>query len=375
VNTENHNGCSWQGEKEMPKGTPIAPMVVAGVATLLLSGATYAQSSVTLYGIVDGGLLYTSKAADATTGQNAGKQFSMIEGGVTPSVFGLTGSEDLGGGLRVTFKLESGFSVANGGLADCNGNLFGCQAWIALDGKYGTLKAGLQYSPFFIALYESDPRNFSLFGSGVVNMVDNVFGTGIYNPNAVSYTSQDIAGFQGSVMVALGGVAGDFQAGRQYAASLKYERGGFMINASIYDGNGGGATQTPTPTNVEYEGRTVGAAYKISALTAKVSFVNYKVAGSFDNNVYGGGLDYHVLPDLDVNGGVWVTSDRNHTTNHSVMGALGVDYLVSRRTTLYAQVATVNNHGAMNTGISIGGALFGVEGTTTGVVLGIRHSF
>ena len=51
----------------MPKGTPIAPKVVACVATLLLSGATYAQSSVTLYGIVDGGLLYTSKAADVTT--------------------------------------------------------------------------------------------------------------------------------------------------------------------------------------------------------------------------------------------------------------------------------------------------------------------
>lgn len=349
--------------------------LMACATGLLSASVAQAQSSVTLYGVVDGGLLYTSKSVEAATGQNTGKQISMIEGGVSPSVFGLTGSEDLGGGLRVSFKLESGFSVANGGLADCNGNLFGCQAWIALDNQYGTLKAGLQYSPFFLALYESDPRDFSLFGSGLVNMVDNVLGTGIFNPNALSYTSPKIAGLQASVMYALGGTAGDFQAGRQYAASLKYELGGFLINASIYDGNAGGNAQTPVPTTLEYEGRTVGAAYKIGPVTAKLSFVNYKVAGAFNNNVYGGGLDYHMTPALDVNGGVWVTSDRNHTASHSVMGALGAEYSLSKRTMLYAQVGAVDNHGAMNTGISINGALYAPEGTTIGTVLGMRHTF
>nr|WP_245643934.1 porin [Paraburkholderia oxyphila] len=348
---------------------------MACAASLLATGVAQAQSSVTLYGVVDSGLLYTSKAVGTTPGQNAGKQISLIEGGVSPSVFGLTGAEDLGGGLKVSFKLESGISVANGGLADCNGNLFGCQAWMALDSAYGTIKAGLQYSPLFIALYESDPRDFSLFGSGLVNMGDNVLGTGIENSNALSYTSPTIAGLQASVMYALGGTPGDFQAGRQYSASVKYELGGFMINAAIYDGNSGGNAQTPVPTTVEYEGRTIGTAYKIGALTAKLSFVNYKVAGSFNNNVYGGGLDYHVTPALDLNGGVWVTSDRNHTANHSVMGALGADYSLSKRTMLYAQAGAVNNHGAMNTGISINGALYGTTGTTVGAVLGMRHTF
>jgi predicted porin len=110
-------------------------------------------------------------------------------------------------------------------------------------------------------------------------------------------------------------------------------------------------------------------------VTAKASFVNYKVAGSFDNNVYGGGLSWYVTPTLNLDGGVWVTSDRNHTANHSLLAALGASYFLSKRTTLYAQVASVDNHGVMNTGLSVNGALFGTRGTTVGATAGIRHSF
>ena len=99
------------------------------------------------------------------------------------------------------------------------------------------------------------------------------------------------------------------------------------------------------------------------------------MSGSFNNNVYGGGLDYHVTPALDVNGGVWVTSDRNHTANHSVMGALGATYFVSTRTAFYVQVGAVDNQGLMNTGISTNGAGFGVQGTTVAALVGLRHTF
>lgn len=359
----------------MRKGGRRALSGAMGLFALSSATGAYAQSSITLYGILDAGVLYTSKTANASSGKNDGRQFSMIGAGLTPSVFGLTGTEDLGGGLKAKFKIESGFSLANGGLADCNGNLFGCEAWLALDGRYGTAKVGLQYSPFLLAMYQTDPRYFSLFGSSVVSMVDNVFGTGIYNSNAVSYTSPVIAGLQGSVMYALGGVAGNFGAGRQYSASLKYALGDFSITAAFYDGNSGGAVQAPVPTTVRYVGRMVGATYKFGPVNAKLSFTNYHVAGSFNNYVYGGGFDYLVMPTLGIDAGVWFTSDRNHPTNHSVMGALGAQYFLSKRTTLYAQFGAVNNHGAMNSGISMNGALFAPAGTTLGGVLGIRHTF
>jgi predicted porin len=357
------------------QGTFVLSKIAVGVGGLILTGIVQAQGSVTLYGLVDGGLLYTSKTLNPTTGHNAGKQVSMIDSGESPSQFGLTGVEDLGGGLKAEFKLESGISVANGAFNNSNGNMFGRQAWVGLKSNLGEFKAGLQFSPFFLALYELDPRGLPLFGSSIVNYVDNVIATGVFNANAVSYTSPVIAGFQGNVMFAFGGEAGNFQAGRQYSAGLKYEDGSVMINASIYKGNAGGTAQTPFPTTEEFLGRMLGASYKFGSVAVKAWFTNYKVAGSFNNNVYGGGIDYLVLPQLDLNGGVWFTSDRNLTANHSVMGALGAQYFLSRATTLYGQVAVVNNHGAMNTGLSLNGALYGVTGTTTGVNLGIRHMF
>ncbi|MBK3742581.1 porin [Paraburkholderia aspalathi] len=349
--------------------------LLAAILGFTMCASSFAQSSVTLYGLVDGGLLYTSRTLDSATGRNAGRQFALIDAGLTASGFGITGTEDLGGGLKATFKLESGVSVANGGLNNSNGNQFGRQAWVALGGNFGEFKAGLQFSPFFLAVHESDPRSLSEFGSGLINYVDNVLVTGLFNANAVSYTSQTFAGFTGSVMLALGGEAGSFQAGRQYSASLKYESGGLMINAAMYEGNGGGAVITPIPSTEAFEGRTLGAAYKFGPLIAKASFVNYKVSGSFNNNVYGGGLDWLVQPQLDVNGGVWVTSDRDDTKNHSLLVALGAEYFLSKATTLYAQVGLVNNHGAMNTGLSISSALYGAPGTTLGVDLGVRHAF
>ncbi|MEW6346580.1 MAG: porin [Paraburkholderia sp.] len=346
------------------------------IAGLALVSAAHAQSSVTLYGIVDGGLLYTSKTLDSSTGRNSGSQFSMIDSGSAPSQFGLTGTEDLGGGLKVKFNLQSGISVANGGYNDSNGNLFGRQAWVSLNSdKYGSVKAGMQFSPFFTSALEVDARGWSQFGSGLVTYLDNVAGTSVFNSNAVSYTTPDIAGLEASVMLALGGEAGNFQAGRQYSASLKYKNGGFLIDASFYDGNSGGTVVTTPPTTLAFVGRMIGVSYAFGTVTASASLVNYNVAGSFNSYVYSGGLDYFVTPTIDLNGGVYYTVDRNNTTNHSVMGAIGAQYFLSHRTALYAQLGAVNNHGAMDTGLSVSNALNGVQGTTIGADIGIRHSF
>ncbi|KWE18337.1 porin [Burkholderia cepacia] len=345
-------------------------------ATAMPPSMANAQSSVTLYGIVDGGLLYTSKTLSATTGVNAGKQFSMIDSGITPSQFGLTGTEDLGGGWKARFKLESGISMANGGFNNSNGNEFGRQAWVALgSSQYGELKAGLQFSPLFTAIFETDARGYSMFGSGLVTYLENVLATSVFNANAISYTSPNLGGFEGSAMLALGGKAGDFQAGRQYSMSAKYENGPFLIDAAFYDGNTGGTVQTVPPSTLALVGRMVGLSYRFGALTAKAAFVNYKVAGTFNDYIYSGGLQYVVDPQFSVDGGVYWTTDRNDTKNHSILGALGVQYFVSKETTLYAQAGVVNNHGRMDTGLSVNGALYGVTGTTVGVDVGIRHTF
>lgn len=348
----------------------------AGVVLGTVSLSAHAQSSVTLFGVVDAGILYTSKTLNPTTGLNAGHQFSMITGGMTPSLFGLRGTEDLGGGFKAIFSLESGIDVTNGGFADSNGNLFGRQAWVGIQSDYGTVKAGVQYSPFVLSLVSTDARGVSYFGSLVPLYVGNVFVTGIFNSNAISYASPVIAGFQGNAMIALGGTAGNFRAGHQYSASLNYTYKHLMITAAMYDGNSGGtAATTPVPSTVAFTGRTIGVSYQYDQLLLKAVFVNFKVAGSFDNRVYGGGLSYQITPAVNADAGVWYTSDGNDTNNHSIMAATGVTYSLSKATSLYGQFGFVNNHGKMNTGLSTNGALYGAAGSTFGTAVGIRHMF
>ncbi|QCP54473.1 porin [Trinickia violacea] len=351
-------------------------ILIAGVLLGSVSLSAYAQSSVTLYGIVDAGLLYTSKSLNSATGQNAGHQFQMITGGMTPSLFGLKGAEDLGSGVRAIFDLESGIDMSNGGFNDSNGNFFGRKAWVGIASHYGTVKAGLQESPFVASLIATDGRNVSYFGSGAPIYINTVLVTGVFNANAISYTSPTIAGLQGSAMLALGGIAGDFQAGRQYSASLNYTYGPLLVSAAMYSGNAGGtAASTPVPSTVPFSGRTIGASYQFSDLTVKAQYMNLKVAGSFDKRVYSGGLRYQFTPAVGADAGAWYTSDGNDTHNHSILAATGVTYSLSKATLLYAQVGFVDNYGLMDTGLSINGALFGVSGKTFGTAVGIRHLF
>jgi predicted porin len=350
---------------------------LAAAGLMSTAGVASAQSSITLYGIVDGSLLYTNHTMNTLTGQNEGHQFSFTDSGMSGSNFGMRGVEDLGGGLRAEFALESGFSVANGQFGNSNGNFFGRQAWIGMDSPYGTVKAGMQYSPFFLSLYATDPRGMSYFGSGLVTALNNVYVTSIFNSNAITYTSPEIAGFEAAGLFALGGTAGDFQAGRQYSASLRYHIGGLMLTGALYSGNAGGsAASTPVPSTVEFVGRTIGATYRFpNSLALFASYALYKVAQSFDNSVYSGGLSYMIAPYLDVEAGVWYTRDGNDSSNHSLLASSGLQFFLSKRTTLYGQVGYVNNHGLMHTGLSANNALFEVTGSTVAASIGLRHLF
>ncbi|WP_179402702.1 porin [Burkholderia guangdongensis] len=349
-------------------------LVASSICTLAFGPDAHAQSSVTLYGIVDAALNYTSKTL-TSSGAAGPHAFSLASGGENASRFGLRGTEDLGGGVSAIFQLESGVSVANGGFGG-NGTFFNRKAWVGLAGGFGTITAGLQNSPFLLSVYAIDPRDQKNLGSGIVNYVDNVYVTGLFNPNAVMYTSPEIAGIQGRAMIALGGSPGNFQAGREYSGSLDYHLSGLRVTAAMYSGNAGGsAASLPIPSTVAFAGRNIGAAYSFDKITVKAGYTLYKLAHSFDSRVYSGGFSWLVTPSLNWDAGVYYTSDGNDSRNHSILAGTGLDYFLSKRTDLYSQVGYVNNHGRMNTGVNINGPLFGAAGSTASVDVGIRHLF
>jgi predicted porin len=339
-------------------------------------GAAHAQSAISLYGIVDSGIQYANKAANSSGGA-AGSTVAFTNGGISPSIFGFKGREELGGGLAANFDLESGFSTANGGYATSNGNFWGRRAWVGISGPFGEVRLGEQASPFYLTMFDSDPRGFSTFASSLVIYGDNASFTGSVNSNAITYKSPNVAGFEASALFAPGGVAGNFQAGQQWSGSAKYDNGTLMLNAAIYHGNAGGVS-TPLPTTVQLDARTFGAAYRFGSLTLHASFANFHVAGSFNTNVYGGGANYFFSPSFSVNAGAWYSTDRNNAANHSLLTGAGAVYLLSKRTALYAQVGMVSNHGAMNTGLSVTDSALTHEvrgETAIGANFGIRHSF
>ncbi|MGQ7932548.1 porin [Paraburkholderia sp. D1E] len=341
-----------------------------------LTSCVYAQGNLTLYGIMDDSLSYVSKTLNSSTGRDAGHQIAMVDGQMFGSRFGMTGVEDLGGETHVSFKLESGINIANGSIGNSNGNLFGRQAWLQVDGNFGSVTAGVQFSPFVLALIESDARGASNFGSLAPIYVGSVLTTGLFNSNAITYASPTFAGLQGSVMLALGGEAGNFRAARQYSGSLTYDRNGVFANAAFYSGNAGDATTSaPASSTVAFAGRTISAGYKFSNLTLRAVFVDFKIAGSFDSRVYGGGVSYAATPALTVDAGAWLTRDGNNSNNHSILAATGVRYSLSKRTMLYTQFGYVSNSGKMDTGFSSDGPLYEAPGGTFGANVGITHTF
>ena len=123
---------------------------IGGAALLLAAQGAWAQSTVTLYGVVDSFVQYL--------GNGSTHSFSERSGGNSGSNVGLKGDEDLGGGFKARFVLESGYNVNNGTFFIDSSTLFYRQAWVGLThNDYGTLTFGRQYQPTFWAIYYTDP--------------------------------------------------------------------------------------------------------------------------------------------------------------------------------------------------------------------------
>lgn len=91
------------------------------------ASVAHAQSSVTLYGIIDAGLMYTNNVSKSGSG---GSLFQATSGNINGSRFGFRGAEDLGAGLKAIFVLENGFNIQSGKLGQ-DGREFGAKPMLA----------------------------------------------------------------------------------------------------------------------------------------------------------------------------------------------------------------------------------------------------
>jgi predicted porin len=223
-----------------------AGFVFAGMAAMLATGTALAQSSVTLYGIVDTGVGYLTSQAPSTGATKGGQSVvKLVEGVWGGERFGFKGVEDLGGGTRAIFQLEEGFNADTGALSKA-GLMFSRASWVGLtNDTYGTFTAGRQYTPYYnmLAQYGPTPWLTGAFGAhpGDLDALDTDYRVN----NALVYTSPSFAGLKISGMYALGGVAGAFNTGSSWSVGAQYVAGGAGIGVGFarFDNatSGGGA--------------------------------------------------------------------------------------------------------------------------------------
>jgi len=209
------------------------------------AGAAQAQSSVTIYGIVDTGVVYTSKVQ--TTGTNTGSKFGLNSGIVQGSRIGFKGVEDLGGGLNAVFQLETGFTNDNGGLqgsdAVTGSNLFRRKSVVGLAGGFGSVLVGRQTDfADTISAYTAVNDFGGVTGQSGSNL--NRL-QGVRTNNSISYTTANLSGFTGNLMYGFGETAGKTSAGQSFGFGVKYDNGPLGLGANYYQSKAG---STPSDT-------------------------------------------------------------------------------------------------------------------------------
>lgn len=167
------------------------------LAVLAASGASFAQSNVSLYGIAD---IWVGSVKTEDSVGNGQSQTKIDSGGVNTSRWGIKGSEDLGGGLKAIFKLEQGFKLDTGA-GDTSGQAFSRQAYVGFAGGFGEVAVGKVWSAYDDVSGASN----ALFDSGLApaNRVFRSVGYQDRISNAVRYTTPEMAGLTGAISYGL----------------------------------------------------------------------------------------------------------------------------------------------------------------------------
>jgi predicted porin len=337
-------------------------ILTAGVLAALASAA-HAQSSVTLYGLIDAGVTYTSNSVTATGG--SGRQFSYADGVSQGSRWGLRGTEDLGGGLKAIFVLENGFNSGTGA-AGQGGALFGRQAFVGLTSdNVGSVTLGRQYT------FNTDilGGNYATGGNTVagnyafhVNDIDGLATSRINN--SVKFQSANYAGFTFGALYGFSNQAGAFAganstgsgssavagSSRAYSFGANYAYGPLSVGAAYSDitfpGQASPAFNTKiagisTGTLRDLRSFGTGGRYVFGPATVWALWTNTLLSpipgtSSTLYNAYEVGGKYAVTPALSGALGYTYSRASGLFNAHWNQVNAAVDYALSKRTDVYA---------------------------------------
>ncbi|OLL32706.1 hypothetical protein BTH42_05655 [Burkholderia sp. SRS-W-2-2016] len=196
--------------------------------------AAYAQSSVTIYGIVDAAVQYGK--FNSTVSPTA----MAASGNLQASRFGFRGSEDLGGGYRANFQLETGFNTYTG--VGGGATMFNRGAAVGLSSdRYGSIDAGNLYLPIYWVYLGSDVGTYGLSNPAAIMSLQHTTtlgksGTGGFYSNSVRYrTPNTLGGVSAEVGYSFGAqnASGQTADGRNIGANVQYAKNGLTLGYGV----------------------------------------------------------------------------------------------------------------------------------------------
>jgi predicted porin len=346
--------------------------LLALAALTAFAGVASAQSSVTLFGIVD------LAARNVKNGSQSIK--SLSTDGNASSRIGFRGVEDLGGGLRAGFWLEGALSADNGNAA---GQTWQRRSTVSLLGGFGELRLGRDYTPSFWNHTVFDP-----FGTNGVGAQTNLVGDAPFG-NAATRTRANntigyflpsgLGGLYGQVMVA----AGENQVpGNKYIGGRVGYAAGPVNVAVAY-----GKTEKAGAMLDDMTAMNVGASFNLGFMTLFGQYHMYE-EGARELKNYMAGLSVPLgAGTIKASYGMTDRTSRFSGNSLDVAGApyssreakqiaVGYTYDLSKRTTLYTHFSRVDNDGGLTYTAGSGGPAMPTNGAkSTGYEFGIRHSF
>lgn len=317
------------------------------------SSAAFAQSSVQLYGQVDAWAGVTKFPGDNAAVNVGG-------GGMSTSYWGLKGSEDLGGGYKAIFTVESFFRPQNGQYGRFQGDTFFARnSYVGIESPYGTLTAGRLTTQLFVSTILFNPFIDSYTFSPMVSHVflglstyptyttdQGVVGDSGWN-NAVQYSTPDFNGLTGSAMYAFGNQAGE-GGSRKWSVQGLYFHGPFAATAVYQYVNfvnepgdiGGFSAGGPTAAlGLKSQGvGQVGLSYDLKYVKFFGQYMytaNWQQVGSWHVNTAQGGVSVPLGTGTAMASYAY-SRDTGGLNQTRQTAAIGYDYPLSKRTDVYA---------------------------------------
>jgi|NOAtaT_7_FD_contig_121_286908_length_1447_multi_5_in_0_out_0_1 predicted porin len=369
--------------------------LLALAALTAFAGAASAQSTVTLSGNVKAGLAST-KYSGGAAGTN-GSALGLADGS---SRFILSGSEDLGGGLRANFQVDTRFRIDDNGGAPTSSPLAGGATFIGLSGKGGNLQIGKLDTHYCLGSDGHGVRSTALQASscGILGFVGSVaapIANTSRSVNVIRYTAPrfgnvTVAGNYITSFAGPEGAVGSPSKGKAVSFSAMYAAGPLTAGVSMWNATGENQTSTAARTgqkastamvNFNAGVATIGLTYDVSAqraAAANAGFVDTKrTAWSVPVTVpMGAGtalLTYTKAGDTK-------TGATTNANTGATLLSVGYDYALSKRTTVGVSYARMANEAAAAYALYTQAALNGTPNNAAGqdpsqLYFGVRHAF